>query len=1158
MIRRTAIAVLALLLCVLLWWIGPLIAIGIYRPLISPRVRVIVVMLVLCWALWPLISSFLAWLFRHVRSLREVAEKSTPRDRVTARFHDALRTLQLVGLANQRNAWQQIWYRLGRGYIAEKPWFLVVGPQGCGKTSLICESGESFLLAERYGVRQTVDVGPTQDCNWWLTQSAVYIDTCGEWLQLNGISNEAAGARDTLLRLIKRHRRIQGIDGIVLCLDARWLSTSTTKRKSVIDAMRVRLLDTATTFRSDLPVYFYISHLDQIAGGETFLAMLSDSVLQKGLGFSLNQAGAGETLSAQCEVLYRELLARVSQHVLELVHDAPDPESRKQLLLFTESLGALGIPLYSLLEQVFPQASVGYRCHLRQVWLGSAVALNASDSLYDEDGAGVHEVRPCGALYQPGLTYAWQERGVLRLASRGWLGVSKLVLYGQYVQVFLVLALLLSLLGVHYLWESDYIAFIGARFDETKRIVREAPGTNRSRDEVVSAYEQMGYMNVQLWGEVSPFFNPFIEHQLINNAAKKTYHRHLLQIFWPALEHYITDELQNAVADPNQDDYSTLKVYLMLGKAEHRSSEALIDWFMARWGQLVIHGDTDMNKEVFATHLREMFSLTDAPELKMNEDLLRLARLKAMDIPMQVRVVRRVEEKSLHAPIENISLAEAAGPNVSLMLRRKSRATVTDATHPGFYTRAAYHDVFLPKLDDAVSEVIDEESWVLRDSVKGDKNHDSLASAQKLADEAKKLYLTEYADHWDGFVHDVRVRPISGLEDAAILARQLSDPSSPLVNLIRFVVRETSLSGYSQGNSASWFDNKRNNIENQRLDILRDISGERSRSRLSPERAVDDRFEMLHRLGYQLHPTANDSYDPLTRVFEGLYNQLSTLSISLRAGQVVPDNDALKRLQLDASRLPEPVRSVIKDLLHVGEIQTVRQSRRNLGKGASFLASGLCNGSIGGRYPFFRNAKEEVGVDDFSRMFGPSGAMQTFFDEKLAAFVDADSQKWGTKPGAEGMVSKNTLKAFENAALIRETFFVNGEKLSFSMFLRPLSLTPTITEATLDVDGQVITYSHGFSQPTRVEWPGPKGGSYVRFIFKTGTGQIRVANFEGPWALFRMYDASSPMRIDGDRRELTLSMSAVAGALKLELRSTMKDFPLWSRGLTGFVCPKAI
>ena len=77
--------------------------------------------------------------------------------------------------------------------------------------------------------------------------------------------------------------------------------------------------------------------------------------------------------------------------------------------------------------------------------------------------------------------------------------------------------------------------------------------------------------------------------------------------------------------------------------------------------------------------------------------------------------------------------------------------------------------------------MIEEESRVLRDSAEGKNAVNSLASAQKLADEAR-LYLIEYADKWDAFMRDVRARPVNGLEDAAILARQLSDPSSPLAN----------------------------------------------------------------------------------------------------------------------------------------------------------------------------------------------------------------------------------------------------------------------------------------------------------------------------------------------------------------------------------------
>lgn len=1161
MIRRTFILVIALLLCAVVWWVGPLIAIGTYRPLLAVWVRGIIVVLIMCWALWPFVAMFLSWIFRHARAPAPMRKKSVQRDRVTSRFYDALRTLQHVGMAKQRTHWERIKCRFSRKHINANAWFLVIGPPGSGKTSLIGESGERFLLAEHYGLQQTVDVGPTQDCNWWLAENAVYIDTTGEWLQLNGLDEASTKARDTLFKLIKRYRKHPGIDGIVLCLDARWLlQASLTERKSVADALRVRLLEMASLFRSDVAVYFTLSHLDQLAGGEAFLSMLEDELLQKGLGFSLSRARQGETPFQQYETLYREMVERVSRHVLELLHDAPDSHHRQQLLFFTEALGSLGNPLYVLLEQIFPPTPVGYSCHLQQVWLGSSTALPPSGVIYNAQSADMYEARPLGRIYHPELCYARQERGVLQQSSGAVPLGRKLTVLGRYALVLIVLAAVFNLLAMRYLWESDYIAYITARFDETKRIVREIPVTHKMSDEVISAYEQLGYMNAQLSGTASPLPNPYFEHELINNAAKKTYHRHLLQIFWPAVENYIVSELKNdvSVVDPNQDVYSSLKVYVMLGRPDHRSAEDLVNWFMVRWDSFIPQGYTDMNKDIFAYHLREMFSLPDAPVTKMNDDLLRLARVKAMDIPMQVRVVRRIQDKPLPPSIWDISLADAAGPNVSLMLRRKSQATVTDSAVPGFYTRASYRDVFLAQLDDASRDMIDEESWVLRDSNDERGEVSSLASAQKLAYESRKRYLIEYADKWDAFIRDVRARPVNGLEDAAVLARQLSDPSSPLANLVRFIARETSLTGTNQGDAASWFDRQRNRIEQQRRDILGEISGERLRFRLTPERAVEDRFELLRRLGYQLLQTTNASSDPLSRSFEAMYTQLITLSTSLRSGQVVPSGGTLERLRMDAARHPEPVHSVMVDLLQVGDNQTIQQSQKNLSRGASSLASGLCSGSINGRYPFNRNAKIEVGVEDFARMFGRDGAMQQFFNDNLASYVDVNGQRWRAKPGSEGIVNTDTLAAFENAWLIKDTFFTAGDKLSFSMFIRPLSLTPTITEATLDIDGQVITYSHGATQPTRVNWPGPKGGSYVRLTFRTGTGQIQVANFDGPWALFRMFDASNPVPLATDRRELTMSMSSIVGVLKLELRSTMKDFPLWSRALRGFSCPKAM
>jgi type VI secretion system protein ImpL len=1156
MLRQSLIIIIALILSAIVWWIGPLVSIGFYVPLRAVWVRGVIITLILVWALWPMVAAILGWLFRHARAPQLEHRRRHLRDRVTARFFDAIKTLKAVGIASRSSGWQRISYRWRKGYINDLPWFLVLGPTGSGKTSLINESGKRFLLSEQYGFTQISDVGPTLDCNWWLTDRAVYIDTAGEWAQLHGQSEESCRAQKKLFTLIRCYRRKPGIDGIILCLDGRWLmQASLTERKSLADTLRVRMLEIADHFHQDIAVYLAINQLDTLPGGAAFLSVASEEILEQGLGIQLVKNAYGQLDFVAAEEAFVRLSMHISDYIQQRLQAEPRADVRRQLLFFTEATGALHKPLFNFLEQVFVQ-SAGYYCgRLQQIWLGSTTAIQHA-GFNSLSPIGDWQSKAIGQIYAPLLDNAIAERGVIdshKLPARERIG--RALRYGFTLAL---LAFVGKLLAVQYFWEEEYIAYITARFDETKRIVREIPTTNQLSDDVVSAYEQLGYMTAQLSNNVTPLSNPYLEHRLINRAAEQTYHRHLFKFFWPAIERYITSELGRDISAGDADVYNTLKVYLMLGKAEHRSADALVNWFMKRWSSFVPQGYSPADKRLFTLHLREMFSgslQSMAPVTSLSADLVRLARVKAMNIPMHVRVVRALQARAASSSIENITLATAAGANVSLMLRRKSTATVSDIAVPAFYTLASYHDVFRAQLDSAVKAMINEEAWVLKDEDRS-KVSDMLTSEQKLADEVRKLYLQEYADSWDAFLKDIRVRPVGSLDDAAQLARQFSDPSSPLANLIRFATRQTSLDGSQQNNVSSWFGRKKSALENVRRDVVGEISGERSRFRITPEKALEQRFEVLRRLGQQLMQSVGGNSDPLARSFEELYNQLSSLAFSLRAGEVIPQNSAINRLRMSAARQPEPVRSVMQDLLDVGDSKSLQISRNNLNKGAASFAADLCRNKVAGRYPFVRNAKKEIGIDDFSRMFAPSGSIRRYFIQNLEPYVDTHSGNWRVKDSRHSLLSSGTLQAFQQASLISDTFFTAGsDNLSFSMFLRPLSLSPEIVEAVLDIDGQIIRYSHGSSQPVNIRWPGKNGGAYVRLSFKDVNGKIQTASFNGPWALFHLYDKSNPLMQASDRRELSMAIAGIRGMFKVELLSTMKDFPLWSTALSQFSCP---
>lgn len=984
--------------------------------------------------------------------------------------------------------------------------------------------------------------GTTRDVNWWLSQQAVWIDTPGKWSQS---SPEGDKDRSALMRLLRRHRGHPTLDGIFLCLNAQTLlNASLTYYKALVDDLRSRLLDFAAEARSDLPVYLLLTHLDQLPGGKILLQSMDATLINSGIGFSLTDDKTDLPTALQT------LQARMSNYVLELLHRVSTDEDRQQLLALTEALGSLSVPLRNLILQVFPAVSAGYGVRLRHLWFGSSTPLaEQSETLAPCDVSC--DVYVGSGLWQAAFRHAITERHILQSGRPPGSALSRLRRgFCWMLSVALLVTSCLWLLN-RYQWEKEFVSYLNAAFDETRRLVMQIPASNRPGDNLIAAYEQLGYINVHLENKTTPLANPYIEHRLLNKAVTATWHRHLLKILWPAIESYVVSTLHQEIQTPDSDVYGTLKLYMMLVEPARRDPAAMVSWFNTRWHLFAPAGYASNNRALFGSHLKELFSLAATPALQPDATLIRTARVKAAEISQQQRVLNRLKENASRFTIPDITLASTAGSEVMLSLRRKSNSTVNDVAVPAFYTRESYKDIVLPYLEEMSRAVLGEEAWVM-DHPDDAALVESLSTVQRLIADTRTLYLNEYIRQWNRFVNDVRARPLQGVDDAAQLARQLAEPSSPLANLLRVVTRETSLSERQSAGEFGWLASQRVRFEKQKNRLLDEISGEQTRFSSIPEDAVENRFQGVRRLGAELTASHTEN-DGLMRTFNELYNQLAALSIRLQNGDVKPKDGDLDALKINVARQPEPVRSVMMDLISLGKDRIAEQRRQMVSRHTASLVTGECRNVLSNRYPFARTARAEVGIDDFARLFGRNGALQTFFNQNLAPLVDTDQRPW--RPHEKGMVSDSTLRAFENAAKIRDNWFKEDNKPGFGFLLSPVVLSSNIAEATLDIDGQVVHYSHGQSQPVRMEWPGPKGGSYVRITFLTSGGAIQTAIFEGPWALLRFYDAASVSIRGQDTRELTIMLNDVSGSYRINIRALQQNFPLWSKNLRNFTCP---
>jgi type VI secretion system protein ImpL len=254
--------------------------------------------------------------------------------------------------------------------------------------------------------------------------------------------------------------------------------------------------------------------------------------------------------------------------------------------------------------------------------------------------------------------------------------------------------------------------------------------------------------------------------------------------------------------------------------------------------------------------------------------------------------------------------------------------------------------------------------------------------------------------------------------------------------------------------------------------------------------------------------------------------------------------------------MPEPLQSMLTTLSQGATRQIEEKKRSNWSEGLAGI-SDFCKKAIEGRYPFFKASSLDVTRDDFARLFAPGGLLEDFFQKNLAAYVDTSSKPWKFKKTGDASIrdTSASLIQFQRAQTIRDVFFRGGPTPTVRLELKPVSLDTSITQLVIDVDGQVLKYSHGPQIATAVQWPGPKGTSQVRLQATppgagSGAGQV----FEGPWALFRLLDRAQ-IQPTGQPEKMLATFTIDGRRAQFEVISGSVQNPLRLPELEQFRCP---
>jgi type VI secretion system protein ImpL len=1188
LLNRWVLAVLGLLLLgLVIWIVGPLVAIGTWRPLDSATARLLalaaiggLVLLRMAWQAWRAKRGNDTVVQQLVAAPPAEAQATEPAEvkLLRKRFETSLATLRNARFASVRGRWwQSTTMRLGKRYLYELPWYILIGPPGSGKTTALLNSGLRFPLADNApggdGPRGVSGVGGTRNCDWWFTDEAVLIDTAGRYTTQDSDSEADSQAWGGFLNLLKRSRPRQPVNGVLVTVSVTDLLTRSARDRVVhANAVRKRVQELHEQLGLRFPIYVLVTKCDLLAGFMDYLGDIDKEQRASPFGFTfkLDERQRSDTSVLQAE--FDALTQRLVDGMIDRLQQERDVNRRARIYGFPQQFGSLRQVLQEYIEHVFSPSHFEAHPMLRGVYFISGTQegtpidrmLGVLARTYRLERAVLPPNYATGKSFflerllrdvvfgeaELGGTDLKWERRRHRLALAG------------YAALGLGAVLLLGLWGRSYLGNRHYVDDVAGRVAEVRKLVQATP--NRALPDLLVLLPALRATRDLATGGSErsvPWSQGFGLYQgdRLNAAASQSYQRMLVDAMLPRLALRVEEQLRDGGADPELQ-YEALKAYVMLHDPERFDAQGLKLYVSADWDAHLPRSVAPAQRAELDAHLDALLAQGPAVSpLAHDAALLQQVRTVLASVPLPQRIYSRQKRLGVAEDIAAFTIARAAGPSAGLAFMRASGEPLTHGV-PGLYTYDGYHHGFQRELEATAAQLVAEEGWVLGldDGVRTEALHDP-AAVGRLLDDVRRLYLQDYATIWQRFIADIRLLPTDNLDKAVQMARVLSAPDTPLRPLLQGLVRETSLTANDPKSVVEKAgDQARTALERSQRKLSVILGNRPQSSTLEGKRIeslVDERFEGLRQL-VQASDGKPALLDGTVALIGEVYTALEAVRAAVQGGNAPPPSPVNDKARAEAGRLPEPVRSLLQTLSTSGVAGALKVTRQNLGELLNAEVGNFCRQALAGRYPLVRSSPRDATPQDFAEIFAPGARMDTFFQKNLAGFVDTSTRPWSFRDlGGASMGDSGTLTQFQRAAEIRDTFFHGaGRTPSLQLQFKPVEMDATITQFTLDVDGQVVKYSHGPQLPTTVQWPGPRGAASVRIsLLPRLAGQADLTQ-EGPWSLFRLFDQAR-IRPSGapERFQATFDVDGRKTTFEVTTSSVQNPFVLGQLG--AFSCP---
>ncbi|KKD61744.1 type VI secretion protein IcmF [Grimontia sp. AD028] len=1101
------------LINVAIWWAGPWLKIDESHPLEPVTARLITsVIFSLFWlAAW----GFLQWRKLkgyHADQARERQLQEDPIQRYEERQEAELNQV-MTALQKSLNK---------RNYLYALPWYLVLGPENAGKTSLINRSGQNFVFSSVMRASGKKSENPFS-FDWWIGDDSVLIDPDGELLTQRATSSDGEGEMERRLwihfvRWLEKTRSRRPLNGVVIALDVAKLATATmTERRAHANLIRARLRELMETLSTRLPVYVSLTKLDLLHGFEPFFRNYSKAEREEVMGFTftLDSVDDLDSWLNEFDKDFGQFVERVNKMLPTALMQCFDGEDRTAMYSFSRQMAGLHDVLKQFLQDAFGSDQFSTSALVRGVYFTSVyqqgvptnafidsasrrygishavnTAQNAANSTtYFTQNLFNNVIYPEAGLASDNFRVAKTKRRVIMLSAVAC-GIASLLLIGSWHKYYLKnVKQADAVLAKVNEYENNYAS---------EAIIDNGVDILAPLDTIRQATLEFGFFR-----EKPKFISDLGLYQghVIGPQVESTYLSLLENRYLPALMKVAAADVVGA--DDDENKLGSLRVFRMMTDNDGRYQNMVQNYFASKW-QEQYEGDRE-TQERLMQHLDYAMEHTDlvGDRVDGQEDAERVlapydgliynAQRELSRMPIEQRVYRNLKQASTAILGSPINLATSIGPVFDVVFtERVSEANNLDI--PRILTKKGFETYFIPE-SDSVSELALVDSWVLGQVESIDFSDED---KRVLRDKIRSLYVADYSDTWRRATNDIDVKSFPDIYNAVLVLESITGNNQPLHRLLEEVTDNTDLfPALPEGDAA-----KEELIKSPRYRVAA---------------MVDNQFSSLNGLS-ETEPGKPIYLDEVMDAVTQLTAYMKSINDAPDVGKAALDatkarlslnnSDPIYVLQRIASGMPQPYDIMLKKLADESWYVIRQEAIRYLEVRWAADVFNPFQSKLASRYPFNVRSSKDVALEDFEAFFAPNGILNNFYESNLRMFLE-DTGEFTSEEGDKTLIRQDVLNQIDRARAIQGAFFNRKGVLDVEFTLEPIELSANKRRSVINIDGQYVEYSHGPRKNVGLVWPNTlreAAVSKITLVPVAANASPRGISIRGPWAFFRLLE----------------------------------------------------